>query len=75
MTTATRSELMLALTELGEFAPELRLGQMVANVATLALGAKVEAVWDAEDAEMLVAARRLLEQYRNRKELVAEQIA
>jgi hypothetical protein len=71
MTTATRSELMLVLTELGELAPDLRLGQMVANVATLALGAKVEAVWDAEDAEMLSAARRLLEQYRRRQERVA----
>jgi len=71
MTTATRTELLAALTELSNLAPELRLGQMVANVATLARGAKVEAVWDAEDDEMLSAARRLVERYRSRMEHVA----
>jgi len=44
---------------------------MVANVATMALGAKPEAVWDAEDQELLTAAQRLLEHYRLRKDNVA----
>jgi hypothetical protein len=43
----------------------------VANVATLARGAKVEAVWDAEDGELAAAARRLLERYRQRTTSVA----
>jgi hypothetical protein len=64
MTTA-REELLACLTELSEAAPDLRLGQLVANLATLAQGAKVEAIWDAEDAELLAAARRLLEHYRS----------
>jgi hypothetical protein len=71
MTTSIRTEFLAALAELGELAPELRFGQMVANVATLALGAKVESVWDAVDDELLAAARRLLERYRQRKEQVA----
>ena len=61
--TQTRKELLSYLTELSEAAPDLRLGQLVANLATLAQGAKVEAIWDAEDAELLAAARRLLEHY------------
>jgi hypothetical protein len=63
MTTA-REELLACLGELSEVAPNLRLGQLVANVGTLAQGAKVEAIWDPEDVELLAAARRLLDHYR-----------
>jgi hypothetical protein len=69
--TESRKELLRLLGELSDADPELRLGQMVANVATLAHGAKAEAVWDAEDDELLAAARRLLEHYRGRKANVA----
>ncbi len=69
--TTTREELLTCLNELSELAPDLRLGQLVANLATLAQGAKVEAIWDAEDEELLVAARRLLEHYRSRNATVA----
>jgi hypothetical protein len=69
--TTTRGELLTCLTELSEAAPDLRMGQLVANLATLALGAKVEAIWDAEDAELLAAARRLLEHYRSRESSMA----
>jgi hypothetical protein len=44
---------------------------LLANLATLAHGAKPEAVWDAEDDDLLAAARRLLGHYRARKEKVA----
>jgi hypothetical protein len=69
--TTTREDLLSCLTELSEVAPDLRLGQLVANLATLAQGAKVEAIWDAEDEELLGAARRLLEHYRSRNATVA----
>ena len=69
--TPTRTELLACMTELSEAAPDLRLGQLVANLATLAQGAKVEAIWDAEDEELLTAARRLLEHYRARAASVA----
>jgi hypothetical protein len=65
--TTTRGELLTCLAELSEAAPDLRLGQLVANLATLAQGAKVEAIWDAEDEELLASARRLLEHYRSRQ--------
>lgn len=68
--TTTREELLAYLTELSDAAPDLRLGQLMANLATLAQGAKVEAIWDAEDEELLIAARRLLEHYRSRNTTV-----
>ena len=70
MTTA-RSELLRLLGELSEEAGELRFGQLVANLATLAQGAKVEAIWDAEDEELVGAAQRLLAHYRQRESGVA----
>ncbi|MFO0808777.1 MAG: hypothetical protein U0746_09160 [Gemmataceae bacterium] len=70
MTTA-RSELLRLLGELSEGAGELRFGQLVANLATLAHGAKVESIWDAEDEELVGAARRLLAHYRQPSEKVA----
>jgi hypothetical protein len=69
--TTDRVQLLRLLAELSEQAPDLRFGQLVANVATLALGAKPEAVWDADDSEMIAAAQRLLENYRSRKAGVA----
>jgi hypothetical protein len=68
--TNTREELLACLTELSAIAPDLRLGQLVANLATLAQGAKIEAIWDAEDEELLAAARRLLAHYRSRNATV-----
>jgi hypothetical protein len=43
----------------------------VANLATLARGAEIEAIWDAEDGELISAAKRLLEHYRRRNADVA----
>jgi hypothetical protein len=71
MTKSTRSELLATIAELSEMAPDLRMGQLIANLATLARGAKVEAVWDAEDEELLAAAKRLRENYRARSQAVA----
>jgi hypothetical protein len=68
---ATRQELLILLTELSAADTELRLGQLIANLATLAQGAKPEAIWDAEDDELLAAARRLLGHYRTRTAKVA----
>ena len=67
----TRDELLTCLAELSKAAPDLRLGQLIANLATLARGAEVEGIWDAEDEELLAAARRLLEHYCSREPNVA----
>lgn len=73
--TTTRSELLQLLGQLSEEAGELRFGQLVANLATLAYGANVEAIWDAEDEGLVRAARRLLTHYLQRDENVAESAA
>lgn len=69
--TKEREELLTLLKELSESAPDLRLGQLIANLATLAHGTRPEAIWDAEDDELVKAARRLAENYRSRKANVA----
>ena len=63
----TREELLRVLAVLSEGKPELRLGQLVTNLATLARGAQVEAIWDCEDEEFLAAAKRLVEREEARK--------
>jgi hypothetical protein len=69
--TATKHELLDALRELIDEASELRFGQLVANLATLARGASAEAIWDVEDDELLAATRRLLANYQARTLAVA----
>jgi hypothetical protein len=69
--TTSRQELLRLLAELSEADGELRMGQMIANLATLARGAQVEAIWDSEDDDLIAAARRLLEHYRQPKASVA----
>jgi hypothetical protein len=66
-----REELLQALSELSRLFPDWRFGQLVANVATAAQGPKAEAIWDSEDAELLAAARRLLERNRQREHVSA----
>lgn len=67
----SREELLQVLSELGDLFPDWRFGQLVANVATAARGAQVEAIWDSEDEELLTAARRLLERNQGRKQVSA----
>jgi len=71
MTNETRRELLRVLDELSAQCPDVRFGQLLANLATLAKGPTVEAIWDAEDEELLQAARRQLEIFRARPTAVA----
>jgi hypothetical protein len=43
------------LAELSERRPEVRFGQLIANLSYLARGAEVESIWDMEDEELLAA--------------------
>ena len=58
---AVRSDLLNALAELSKIHPEWRLGQTIANLATSAGHTEPGAIWDLEDDDALIAARRLLE--------------
>jgi len=60
MTSTVRQELLGVLTELSKVCLEMRFGQLIANLATLARGLSAEGLWDAEDEELLAAARKQL---------------
>lgn len=66
MMSNTRLELFEALSDLSEQFPEVRLGQLVSNLATFAKGPQVEAIWDVEDKELLEAAKQQLAVFRSR---------
>jgi len=61
MMTKTRLELLEVFSELSEQFPEVRLGQLISNLATFAKGPQIAAIWDAEDKELLEAAKKRLE--------------
>jgi hypothetical protein len=70
-----RLQLLAVLAELGRLRPEWRLGQMTSNIAMAAGRMDAGAVWDLEDAEALVAAKTLVEQYSQVGPEMAAQIA
>ncbi|MFI5454527.1 MAG: hypothetical protein ACHRXM_03665 [Isosphaerales bacterium] len=65
--TTHREELLHALAVLSDENSELRLGQLVKNLATVARGTQVEAIWDCEDEELLATANRFVEHDTARK--------
>ena len=69
--TRSREELLRLLAELSDVDPELRLGQMLTNLATLARGPQPESVWDSEDDELVAASSRLLTRLQERHAAVA----
>ena len=62
-----RREVLQVLAELSEVAPEVRLGQLMANLSYLARGLSSESIWNMEDEELLSAAREHLEEWRSRR--------
>jgi len=61
-----RAELLSVLEQLSVEAPDLRMGQLIANLSYLARGPANESVWDVEDDELLAAARQQLEDLKER---------
>ena len=56
-----RQEILRVLTDLSACCPEVRFGQLLANLSYLAKGPTNEAIWDMEDEELLLAAKQHLE--------------
>ncbi len=54
----TRREILHALERLSELTPDVRFGQLIANLSYLAVGPTNEAVWDMEDEQFLIAIRQ-----------------
>ena len=66
MNVTIHDELIESLAELRPALPSMRLGQLIANLATVARGAVAGAVWEAEDEELLGAIRWQLQQLASR---------
>lgn len=57
-TSTPRSGLVQAIAEVAALCPEMRMGQLVVNLATLARGPHKESIWDVEDDKLLAVARQ-----------------
>jgi hypothetical protein len=56
----TRQEILTRLARLSELAPDMRFGQLIANLAFMAAGPWDQTLWDLED-DLLVTAIRQME--------------
>jgi hypothetical protein len=61
-----KQEVLQVLSELVEHCPDVRLGQLIANLACIARGPTPEAIWDMEDDELLEAVKSHLKDFENR---------
>ncbi len=60
MKNTTRRDLLEQLDRLSELAPDMRLGQLVANLANMGDGSWDETLWNLEDEKLLTAANQLV---------------
>ena len=61
-----KRDILGALSELIEHTPDLRFGQLIANLSVIARGPTPEAVWDMEDDELLDAVKSHIADYERR---------
>ena len=66
-----KQDILRALVELVDHTPDIRFGQLIANLAVIARGATPEAVWDREDDELLEAVKSHIGDYNHRHVEVA----
>ncbi|MGC1272925.1 MAG: hypothetical protein WBC44_04405 [Planctomycetaceae bacterium] len=71
MISPQRQEILNLLAEVSELAPEVRFGQLVANLSYLAVAPTVEAIWDMEDGQLLEALRQHVADLSRRQQHVA----
>ena len=57
MITNERRDILRLLEQLSELAPDLRFGQLIANLSYRAVAPTNEAIWDMEDEQLLTAMR------------------
>lgn len=63
MNASLSEELLRAIAQIRVIFPDWRMGQLLANLVT---AAGTESIWDVEDTELLMAARRLIERNQGR---------
>jgi hypothetical protein len=67
MISSERHEALRLFSEIAELVPEVRLGQLMANLSYMARGLTNESIWDMEDDELLTVAQKHLEEWRARR--------
>ena len=55
----TRQEILERLARLSELAPDMRFGQLIANLAFMAAGPWDQTLWDLEDNQLLDSVRQM----------------
>jgi len=55
----TRQEILDRLARLSERAPDMRFGQLIANLAFMAVGPWDQTLWDLEDEQLIEAVRQM----------------
>ena len=68
MTEPIRQEILAGVQRLGELAPELRFGQLIANLAFDAEGPSDEALWNMDDEKLLEALRKQIADFARRSQ-------
>lgn len=58
MITTQRQEILELLEQLSALTPDVRFGQLIANLSYLAIGPTNEAIWDMEDEQLIAAIRK-----------------
>jgi hypothetical protein len=67
MITPQRREILRLLENLSELTPDVRFGQLMANLSYLAIGPTNEAIWDMEDEQLLAAIQQHLRDLADRE--------
>ncbi len=75
MITPVRQNLLAVLGELSAVCPEMRFGQLIANLSTIAKGLSAEGLWEVEDEELLTAARKQSAYFVEHRSVAAEPCA
>jgi hypothetical protein len=71
MISQLRREVLQLLEQASELSPEIRLGQLLANLSYMAVEPTPEAIWEMEDEQLLDALRQYLEDLHTRPARVA----
>jgi hypothetical protein len=71
MISSERQEILRLLERLSELTPDVRFGQLIANLSYLAIGPTNEAIWDMEDEQLLTAIRQHISDLSDRASSVA----
>jgi hypothetical protein len=71
MITPQRQEILRLLEQLTELTPDVRFGQLIANLSYLAVAPTSEAIWDMEDEQLISAIRKHIAELSDRAVNVA----